>query len=394
MPGDVRREGATDASRRRSPRRSGNATSSIAPTASRTSSTSTSTSSTRSPARRRSTGCAVHGRTVRRPDLTVATMDHNVPTTAGPGHRRDLEAADGGAVDERGRVRHHAVPDGLARPGHRARDRSRAGLHAAGHDDRVRRLAHVDARRVRRARVRHRHDARSSTCSPRRRFRRRSRRRWPSRSTASCRPASRAKDVILAIIARIGTGGGVGHVIEYRGSAIRALSMEGRMTVCNMSIEAGARAGMVAPDDTTFAYVEGRPHAPHGADWERALDDWRSLPTDDGATFDKEVTIDAADAAAVRHVGHEPEPERHDRRRRARPRGDRRRRQGARRPSARSRTWRSRPARRSATSARTRSSSARARTRASRTCASPPASSAGARSPTGCARSSSPARSR
>ena len=104
-----------------------------------------------------------------------------------------------------------------------------------------------------------------------------------------------AKDVILGIIARIGTNGGVGHIVEYRGSAIRSLSMEGRMTICNMSIEAGARAGMIAPDDTTFAYVEGRPHAPHGADWERALDDWRSLPTDDGATFDIDVSVDAAE---------------------------------------------------------------------------------------------------
>src|SRR3954462_8350812 len=86
-----------------------------------------------------------------------------------------------------------------------------------------------------------------------------------------------AKDVILAIIGRIGTGGGIGSVIEYRGSAIRSLSMEGRMTVCNMSIEAGARAGMVAPDDTTFAYLEGRANAPTGADWERALDDWRTV---------------------------------------------------------------------------------------------------------------------
>ncbi|MBI2238156.1 MAG: 3-isopropylmalate dehydratase large subunit, partial [Actinobacteria bacterium] len=103
-----------------------------------------------------------------------------------------------------------------------------------------------------------------------------------------------AKDVILGIIARIGTGGGVGHVLEYRGSAIRSLSMEGRMTVCNMSIEAGARAGMVAPDDTTFAYLQGRPHAPKGADWERALDDWRSLATDPDAVFDQEVEIDAA----------------------------------------------------------------------------------------------------
>jgi 3-isopropylmalate/(R)-2-methylmalate dehydratase large subunit len=102
-----------------------------------------------------------------------------------------------------------------------------------------------------------------------------------------------AKDVILAVIGRIGTGGGIGHVIEYRGAAIQALSMEGRMTVCNMSIEAGARAGMIAPDDTTFAYLEGRRHAPKGADWERALDDWGALRTDDGASFDTDVLIDA-----------------------------------------------------------------------------------------------------
>jgi 3-isopropylmalate/(R)-2-methylmalate dehydratase large subunit len=102
-----------------------------------------------------------------------------------------------------------------------------------------------------------------------------------------------AKDVILAIIHEIGTGGGVGYVIEYRGSTIRSLSMEGRMTVCNMSIEGGARAGMIAPDDTTFAFVEGRERAPKGAGWERALEDWRSLPTDEGAAFDREIDIDA-----------------------------------------------------------------------------------------------------
>src|SRR5437762_7756323 len=96
-----------------------------------------------------------------------------------------------------------------------------------------------------------------------------------------------AKDVILAVIGRIGTGGGVGHVVEYRGSAIRSLSMEGRMTICNMSIEGGARAGMIAPDDTTFAYLEGRPLAPKGQDWEAALEYWRSLTTDDGARFDQ-----------------------------------------------------------------------------------------------------------
>ena len=103
-----------------------------------------------------------------------------------------------------------------------------------------------------------------------------------------------AKDIVLGIIGRIGIGGGVGHVVEYTGSAIRGLSMEGRMTVCNMSIEAGARAGMIAPDDTTFAYVEGRPHAPSGKAWEEALDTWRGLRTDADAVYDRTVTIDAA----------------------------------------------------------------------------------------------------
>jgi 3-isopropylmalate/(R)-2-methylmalate dehydratase large subunit len=103
-----------------------------------------------------------------------------------------------------------------------------------------------------------------------------------------------AKDLILAIVAKIGTGGGQGHVIEYRGETIEALSMEGRLTVCNMSIEAGARAGLVAPDDVTFGYLEGRKHAPRGADWEAALDHWRSLRTDDDASFDHEVELDAA----------------------------------------------------------------------------------------------------
>ena len=107
-------------------------------------------------------------------------------------------------------------------------------------------------------------------------------------------PGVTAKDVILAIIGKIGTGGGIGHIIEYRGSTIRSLSMEGRMTVCNMSIEAGAKAGLIAPDDTTFAYVEGRPHAPTGALWEQALADWRTLPTDEGAVFDREVFLDGA----------------------------------------------------------------------------------------------------
>jgi 3-isopropylmalate/(R)-2-methylmalate dehydratase large subunit len=103
-----------------------------------------------------------------------------------------------------------------------------------------------------------------------------------------------AKDLILAVIAQIGTGGGAGHVIEYRGDAIAGLSMDGRMTVCNMSIEAGARAGLIAPDETTFRYLEGRPRVPQGTAWDAALEHWRSLPTDAGAVFDREVTLDAS----------------------------------------------------------------------------------------------------
>lgn len=107
------------------------------------------------------------------------------------------------------------------------------------------------------------------------------------------RPGVTSKDIILAVIAKIGTGGGQGYVLEYRGSAIRALSMEARMTICNMSIEAGARAGMVAPDQITFDYLEGRPHAPQGKDWDDAVAYWKTLPTDADATFDAEVFLDA-----------------------------------------------------------------------------------------------------
>lgn len=106
---------------------------------------------------------------------------------------------------------------------------------------------------------------------------------------------STAKDIILAIIAKIGTGGGQGYVLEYRGEAIRQLSMEGRMTICNMSIEAGARAGMIAPDETTFNYLKGRPHAPEGADWDAAVDYWKTLRSDDNAVFDAEVVLEAKD---------------------------------------------------------------------------------------------------
>jgi 3-isopropylmalate/(R)-2-methylmalate dehydratase large subunit len=128
---------------------------------------------------------------------------------------------------------------------------------------------------------------------------------WPSPSTATCPPAVTAKDVILAILGRIGTGGGIGHIAEYRGSAIRALSMEGRMTVCNMSIEAGAKAGMIAPDQTTFDYLRGRP-TPRGRAWDAAVADWRTLATDEGATFDKEVRPRRRRDLPPRVVGHQP----------------------------------------------------------------------------------------
>jgi 3-isopropylmalate/(R)-2-methylmalate dehydratase large subunit len=107
-------------------------------------------------------------------------------------------------------------------------------------------------------------------------------------------PGVSSKDVILALIARIGVGGGTGHVFEYTGEAIRALTMEQRMTICNMSIEGGARAGLIAPDDTTFAYIEGRQHAPTGPAWDAAVDRWRTLPSDAGATYDRTITIDAS----------------------------------------------------------------------------------------------------
>jgi 3-isopropylmalate/(R)-2-methylmalate dehydratase large subunit len=116
-----------------------------------------------------------------------------------------------------------------------------------------------------------------------------------------------AKDVILAIIAKIGAGGAVGHVVEYAGAALRAMSVEERLTVCNMSIEAGARAGMVAPDDATYAYLAGRPFAPQGAQWDAALAYWRSLPTDDGARFDREVSLDAASLEPMVTWGTSPE---------------------------------------------------------------------------------------
>src|ERR1700741_883048 len=115
-----------------------------------------------------------------------------------------------------------------------------------------------------------------------------------------------AKDMILAIIGKIGTAGGTGHVIEFAGSAVRGLSMEGRMTMCNMSIEAGARAGLIAPDETTFAYLKGRPHSPKGAEWDKAVAEWKKLPSDAGAKYDRELVIDASTLAPYVSWGTSP----------------------------------------------------------------------------------------
>ena len=117
-----------------------------------------------------------------------------------------------------------------------------------------------------------------------------------------------SKDIVLALIAKVGTGGGQGYIVEYRGSAIRALSMEGRMTICNMSIEWGAKAGLMAPDETTFAYVQGRPHAPEGEDWDAAVAYWRTLTTDEGAEFDVEVDLDATQLTPFVTWGTNPGP--------------------------------------------------------------------------------------
>jgi 3-isopropylmalate/(R)-2-methylmalate dehydratase large subunit len=236
-------------------------------------------------------GLRLSGRRVRRPDLTIATMDHNVPTAPG-----DVEAISRQQMDALARncaafgitlyptghagqgIVHVIGPQmGLTQPGTvivcgDSHTSTHGAFGALAFGIGTSEVEHVLA----------------------------------TQTLPQTRPGTMAitvegdlpvgvsaKDVILAIIARIGTSGGVGKVLEYRGGAIRSLSMEGRMTVCNMSIEAGARAGLVAPDDTTFAFLEGRPHAPTGADWESALDRWRSLATDDDAAFDLEERIDA-----------------------------------------------------------------------------------------------------
>jgi 3-isopropylmalate/(R)-2-methylmalate dehydratase large subunit len=241
-------------------------------------------------------GLRLNGRSVRRPDLTVATEDHNVPTTgldepvADPVSARQMEVLRRNCEEfgirlypmgDPGQGIVHVIgpEQGLTQPGlfvvcgdshtstHGAFGALAIGIGTSE-------VEHVLATQTL-------PQAKPGTMAV--------------TVDGALAPGVTAKDIVLSIIARIGTGGGIGSVIEYRGSAIRSLSMEGRMTVCNMSIEAGARAGMIAPDDTTFAYLHERPRAPKGGEWEQALDDWRSLATDDGASFDKEVVLDAAE---------------------------------------------------------------------------------------------------
>jgi 3-isopropylmalate/(R)-2-methylmalate dehydratase large subunit len=265
-------------------------------------------------------GLRAAGRKVRRPDLTIAVADHNVPTTdrskgiEDPESRTQIETLEQNvrefgvpyfAMDDiRQGIVHIIGPEqGMTLPGMTiVCGDSHTSTHGA---------FGALAFGIGTSEVEHVLATQTLIQKPARNMRITVDGELPAGVTA--------KDLVLAIIGRIGTAGGTGHVIEYAGSAIRGLSMEGRMTVCNMSIEAGARAGLIAPDETTYAYVKGRPHAPKAGQWEAALAHWRTLPSDPGATYDKEVSIDAA--SLVPHVtwgtspqdvapvtGHVPDP--------------------------------------------------------------------------------------
>ncbi|MGY1671310.1 3-isopropylmalate dehydratase large subunit [Geodermatophilus sp. SYSU D00710] len=243
-------------------------------------------------------GLRTAGRPVRRPELTMATEDHNVPTLdvlapiADPVSRAQVEALRANAAEfgirlapmgdrDQGIVHVIGPQLGLTQPGMTivcgdSHTSTHGAFGALAFGIGTSEVEHVLATQT----------------LPQNRPRQ-----MAVTVEGELPEGVSAKDVILAVIARIGTNGAAGHVIEYRGSAIRALSMEARMTICNMSIEAGARAGLIAPDETTLAYLRGRPHAPQGADWDAAVEHWRSLHTDEGAVFDTEVVIDAADLA-------------------------------------------------------------------------------------------------
>ncbi|MFM1957421.1 MAG: hypothetical protein RLZ41_820 [Actinomycetota bacterium] len=239
-------------------------------------------------------GLRLAGRPVRRPDLTIATEDHNTPTwdidkpIADPTSRTQIEALRSNAKEFG--IRIHSLGDvdqgivhvvgpqlGLTMPGITVVcGDSHTSTHGA---------FGALAMGIGTSEVEH---VLATQTLPLKKFKT-----MAINVEGTLRPGVTSKDIILAVIAKIGTGGGQGYVLEYRGSAIRALSMEARMTICNMSIEAGARAGMVAPDEITFEYLKGRPHAPQGADWDAAVEYWKTLPTDEGAKFDEEVFLDA-----------------------------------------------------------------------------------------------------
>ncbi len=239
-------------------------------------------------------GLRLAGRRVRRPDLSLATMDHNVPTDAGPVRdplaRAQLEALRANCEEfgiplyatgsGREGIVHVIGPElGLTQPGMTivcgdSHTSTHGAFGALALGIGTTEVEHVLA----------------TQCLPRQRPK------TMRISYSGTLPFGvTPKDAILGTIGQIGVGGAVGHVLEYAGEAIRDLSMEARLTICNMSIEAGARAGMTAPDDTTFAYLEGRPAAPTGAAWEQALDRWRALRTDDDAGFDREVEVDVTE---------------------------------------------------------------------------------------------------
>ncbi len=240
-------------------------------------------------------GLRINNRKVRRPDLTVATEDHNVPTKdihlpiADPISAKQIDVMRANAKefgitlypmgDPRQGIVHVIGPEqGRTLPGMTI---VCGDSHTATHGAFGALAFGIGTSEVE-------HVLATQTLPQ-------TRPKWMSVTVeGTLSPGVTAKDVILAIIGQIGTGGGIGHVIEYRGSAIRSLSMEGRMTVCNMSIEAGAKAGLIAPDETTFEYLKGREYAPAGAAWDQAVAEWRTLVSDDGAAWDKEVVIDAA----------------------------------------------------------------------------------------------------
>src|SRR5256886_6858687 len=241
-------------------------------------------------------GLRLAGRPVRRPDLTIATEDHNVPTVgielpiADPVSRTQVETLRKNCAEfgvplypmnhaEQGIVHVVGPQLGLTQPGLTvvcgdSHTSTHGAFGAIAFGIGTSEVEHVLATQT----------------LPLRPFKT-----MAINVEGALRPGVTAKDIILAIIAKIGTGGGQGYVLEYRGSAIEELSMEARMTICNMSIEAGARAGMVAPDETTFAYLRGRPFAPKGELFRRAVAAWRQVPTDPGATFDKTVKLNAKD---------------------------------------------------------------------------------------------------